>query len=154
MSESNENNDTEVQEAVSVEFPWQASADGPLQLRCRFFLLYEQDKSQLDHSPQADHAETPKKRQNENKEIYVNNPPEPVVFWMGSCVQGAVSMGSPWQAENVGLFMQWRSLVCGDEALHVDHSPQSDHSTGPTEHEGTAVLMASLLIVCFFPVFL
>ena len=74
-------------------------------------------------------------------------------------------MGSPWQAENVGLFMQWRSLVCGDEALHVDHSPQSDHSTGPPEHEGTVVcvtavganvvvLMASLLIDCFFPLFL
>ena len=84
----------------------------------------------------------------------MNDPPEPVVFWMGSCVQGAVSKGSPGQAENVGLFMQWRSLVCGDEALHVDHSPQSDHSTGPPEHEGTVVLMASLLIVCFFPVFL
>ena len=95
----------------------------------------------------------------------MNNPPEPVVFWMGSCVQGAVSRGSPGQAENVGLFMQWRSLVCGDEALHVDHSPQSDHSTGPPEQAGAVVgltvvgvgvvvLMASLLIVCFFPVFL
>ena len=57
---------TDVQEAVSVEFPWQASDDGPLQLRCRHFLPQEQDKSQSDHSPQADHAETPKKRQNEN----------------------------------------------------------------------------------------
>ena len=95
----------------------------------------------------------------------MNDPPEPVVFWMGSCEHGAVSKGSPGHAKNVGLFMQWRSLVCGDEALHVDHSPQSDHSTGPPEHEGTVVcvtavganvvvLMASLLIVCFFPVFL
>ena len=46
--------DTDVQEAVSVEFPWQASADGPLQLRCRNFLLYEQDRSQSDHSPHSD----------------------------------------------------------------------------------------------------
>ena len=58
--------DTEVQEAVSVESPAQASAEGPLQWRCRNFLPQEQDKSQSDHSPQADHAETPKKRQNEN----------------------------------------------------------------------------------------
>ena len=57
---------TDVQEAVSVESPTQASAEGPLQWRCRNFLPQEQDKSQSDHSPQADHAETPKKRQNEN----------------------------------------------------------------------------------------
>ena len=58
--------DTDVQEAVSVESPAQASAEGPLQLRCRNFLPHEQDKSQSDHSPQADHAETPKKGQDEN----------------------------------------------------------------------------------------
>ena len=74
-------------------------------------------------------------------------------------------MGSPGHAENVGLFMQLRSLMCGDEELHVDYSPQSDHSTGPPEQAGTVVgltvvgaevvvLMASLLIVCFFPLFL
>ena len=72
----------------------------------------------------------------------MDNSPEPVVFWMGSCVQGAVSMGSPWHAENVGLFMQLRSLMCGDEELHVDHSPQSDHSTGPPEQAGTVVGLA------------
>ena len=72
----------------------------------------------------------------------VDNSPEPVVLWMGSCVQGAVSMGSPWHAENVGLFMQLRSLMCGDEELHVDHSPQSDHSTGPPEQAGTVVGLA------------
>ena len=58
--------DTEVQETISVESPVQASAEGPLQLRCRNFLLHEQDKSQSDHSPQADHAETPSKRQDKN----------------------------------------------------------------------------------------
>ena len=57
---------TDVQEAVSVESPTQASAEGPLQWRCRNFLPQEQDKSQSDHFPHADHAETPKKRQNEN----------------------------------------------------------------------------------------
>ena len=58
--------DTEVQDTVSVESPAQASAEGPLQLRCRNFLPHEQDKSQSDHSPQTDHAETPKMRQDEN----------------------------------------------------------------------------------------
>ena len=54
-------------------------------------------------------------------------------------MQEAVSIGRPSQAEAVGLFMQWRSLVYGDEELHVDHSPQSDHSTGPPEQAGTVV---------------
>ena len=47
--------DTEVQEADSVESPAQASAEGPSQWRCRNFLLHEQEKSHLDHSPHSDH---------------------------------------------------------------------------------------------------
>ena len=47
--------DTDVQEAVSVESPAQASAEGPSQWRCRNFLLHEQEKSHLDHSPHSDH---------------------------------------------------------------------------------------------------
>ena len=87
---------------------------------------------------------------------------------VGSSVQGAVSIGSPSQAANVRPFMQLRSLnliVCGDEELHDDHFPQSDHATGVPGHAGAVVgvivvgaevvvLMVSLLISCFFPVFL
>ena len=84
-------------------------------------------------------------------------------------MQGAVSIGLPSQAANVRPFMQLRSLnliVCGDEELHDDHFPQSDHATGVPGHAGAVVgvivvgavgvvvLMVSLLISCFFPVFL
>ena len=81
----------------------------------------------------------------------------------GSSVQGAVSIGLPSQAANVRPFMQLRNLnliVCGDEELHDDHFPQSDHATGVPGHAGAVVgaevvvLMVSLLISCFFPVFL
>ena len=73
----------------------------------------------------------------------------------------AVSTGSPSQAEDVGLFMQCRNLMItaqGDVVLHADHSPQSDQPTAP-ETPGVVVgddvvLMASLLIDCFLPVFL
>ena len=73
----------------------------------------------------------------------------------------AVSIGSPSQAEDVGLFMQCRSLMViaqGEVVLHPDHSPQSDQPTAP-ETPGVVVgddvvLMASLLIDCFLPVFL
>ena len=77
----------------------------------------------------------------------------------------ALSIGSPSQAEDVGLFMQCRSLMViaqGDVELHADHSPQSDQPIVP-ETPGVVVvvvvvvivvLIASLLIDCFLPVFL
>ena len=47
------------QEAVSVESPSQVIFVEATQVRCRNFLLQEQEKSHLDQAPQSDHDETP-----------------------------------------------------------------------------------------------
>ena len=47
------------QEAVSIESPSQAASGEAMQVRCRNFLLQEQEKSHSDHSPQSDQDETP-----------------------------------------------------------------------------------------------
>ena len=47
------------QEAVSIESPSQAASEEATQVRCRNFLLQEQEKSHSDHAPQSDHDETP-----------------------------------------------------------------------------------------------
>ena len=45
----------EEHEAVSVELPSQVALGEAMQVRCRNFLLQEQEKSHSDHSPQTDH---------------------------------------------------------------------------------------------------
>ena len=47
------------QEAVSIESPSQAASVEATQVRCRNFLLQEQEKSHLDHAPQSDQDEKP-----------------------------------------------------------------------------------------------
>ena len=47
------------QEAVSIESPSQAASGEATQVRCRNFLLQEQEKSHSDQAPQSDHDETP-----------------------------------------------------------------------------------------------
>ena len=47
------------QEAVSVESPSQAALVEATQVRCRNFLLQEQEKSHSDQAPQSDQDETP-----------------------------------------------------------------------------------------------
>ena len=47
------------QEAVSIESPAQSEFVEATQVRCRNFLLQEQEKSHSDHSPQSDQDETP-----------------------------------------------------------------------------------------------
>ena len=47
------------QEAVSVESPSQAASGEAMQVRCRNFLLQEQEKSHSDQAPQSDQDETP-----------------------------------------------------------------------------------------------
>ena len=47
------------QEAVSIESPSQAASGEATQVRCRNFLLQEQEKSHSDQAPQLDQDETP-----------------------------------------------------------------------------------------------
>ena len=47
------------QEAVSVESPSQAASVEATQVRCRNFLLQEQEKSHSDQAPQSDQDEKP-----------------------------------------------------------------------------------------------
>ena len=47
------------QEAVSVESPSQAASGEATQVRCRNFLLQEQEKSHSDQAPQSDQDEKP-----------------------------------------------------------------------------------------------
>ena len=47
------------QEAVSIESPSQAAFGEATQVRCRNFLLQEQEKSHSDQAPQLDQDETP-----------------------------------------------------------------------------------------------
>ena len=47
------------QEAVSIESPSQAPLEEATQVRCRNFLLQEQEKSHSDQAPQLDQDETP-----------------------------------------------------------------------------------------------
>ena len=47
------------QEAVSIESPSQAAFVEATQVRCRNFLLQEQEKSHSDQAPQSDQDETP-----------------------------------------------------------------------------------------------
>ena len=67
------------QEAVSIESPSQAALEEAMQVRCRNFLLQEQEKSHSDQAPQSDQDETPV----ENiKDVDIfQTAPEPVVFW-------------------------------------------------------------------------
>ena len=61
----------------------------------------------------------------------------------------ALSIGSPSQAEDVGLFMQCRSLMViaqGDVELHADHSPQSDQPIVP-ETPGVVVVVVVVVVV-------
>ena len=47
------------QEAVSIESPSQAASGEATQVRCRNFLLQEQEKSHSDQAPQSDQDEKP-----------------------------------------------------------------------------------------------
>ena len=47
------------QEAVSIDSPSQAALGEATQVRCRNFLLQEQEKSHSDHAPQSDQDEKP-----------------------------------------------------------------------------------------------
>ena len=47
------------QEAVSIESPSQTASGEAMQVRCRNFLLQEQEKSHSDQAPQSDQDETP-----------------------------------------------------------------------------------------------
>ena len=51
--------DPDEQEAVSIESPSQAASGEATQVRCRNFLLQEQEKSHSDQAPQLDQDETP-----------------------------------------------------------------------------------------------
>ena len=49
----------EEHEAVSVEMPSQVALGDAMQMRCRNFLLQEQEKSHSDQAPQSDQDEKP-----------------------------------------------------------------------------------------------
>ena len=66
------------QEAVSIESPSQTASGEAMQVRCRNFLLQEQEKSHSDQAPQSDHDEKPADRIKDNH--ILKQAPELVVF--------------------------------------------------------------------------